>query len=251
MIDAHRSLPHVMRAGSRWQDLRLYHKSEVLYQLTVVFCRRFLPLYGDRTVDQMIQAARSGKQNIVEGSENGKTSTEMELKLLNVARSSIAELREDFKDHLMAHRLEQWTSAHPRYAHCQMFTQRHNDWKEYSELVNACSEEELSNLGLTLCFQMDAMLNRYLKWLDQHFVQEGGVKERMHKARTGYRQQQDAAFKQLQQENAELKQQLEQEKARFADLRSRALKAYYEQKEKIEQLEAQLALLQGQGEGGL
>ena len=78
----------IFRRVPKWQDLWFYQKSEVLYQMTYTFCERFLPKHGDRTVDQMVQAARSGKQNIVEGSEDGKTSTEMELKLLNVARSA-------------------------------------------------------------------------------------------------------------------------------------------------------------------
>ena len=65
----------IFRQVPKWQDLWFYQKSEVLYQMTYVFCERFLPQYGDRTVDQMVQAARSGKQNIVEGSEDGKTST--------------------------------------------------------------------------------------------------------------------------------------------------------------------------------
>ena len=81
----------IFRKVPKWQDLWFYQKSEVLYQMTYIFCERFLPQYGDRTVDQMVQAARSGKQNIVEGSEDGKTSTEMELKLLNVARASIGD----------------------------------------------------------------------------------------------------------------------------------------------------------------
>lgn len=83
--------------------------------MTFVFCERFLPKHGDRTVDQMVQAARSGKQNIIEGSEDGRTSTEMELKLLNVARSSIHELREDYKDYLLSRHLTLWDKQHPRY----------------------------------------------------------------------------------------------------------------------------------------
>ena len=79
----------VLKNQTKWEDLYYYRKTLVLYQMTVVFCRRFLPKYGDRTVDQMVQAARSGKQNIVEGLSDGVTSTEMELKLLNVARASI------------------------------------------------------------------------------------------------------------------------------------------------------------------
>ena len=84
----------VLKNQTKWEDLDYYRKSLVLYQMTVVFCRRFLPKYGDRTVDQMVQAARSGKQNIVEGLADGVTSTEMELKLLNVARASIRAVQE-------------------------------------------------------------------------------------------------------------------------------------------------------------
>ena len=76
----------ILKNQTKWEDLFYYRKCVVLYQMTVVFCRRFLPKHGDRTVDQMVQAARSGKQNIVEGLADGVTSTEMELKLLNVSR---------------------------------------------------------------------------------------------------------------------------------------------------------------------
>lgn len=79
---------HYLRKQTRWEKPWFYQKTVVLYQMTVVFCRRFLKTYGDRTVDQMVQAARSGKQNIVEGSADGVTSTEMESKLLNAARGS-------------------------------------------------------------------------------------------------------------------------------------------------------------------
>ena len=102
-------LQSIFRAVPKWQDLRFYQKSEVLYQMTYVFCDCFLPKHGDRTVDQMVQAARSGKQNIVEGSEDGKTSTAMEVNLLNVARSSIGELRQDYEDFLKARHLKIWT----------------------------------------------------------------------------------------------------------------------------------------------
>ena len=101
----------IFRQVTKWQDLWFYQKSEALYQMTCVFCERFLPQYGDRTVDQMVQAARSGKQNIVEGSEDGKTSTEMVVKLLNVARSSIGELRQDYIDFLRSRQLHQWTAV--------------------------------------------------------------------------------------------------------------------------------------------
>ena len=108
-------LQSIFRRVPKWQELWFYQKTEVLYQMTYVFCERFLPRHGDRTVDQMRQAARSGKQNIVEGSEDGKTSTAMELNLLNVARSSISELRLDYEDHLKAHHLAVWTPADARF----------------------------------------------------------------------------------------------------------------------------------------
>ncbi len=98
----------VLKLQDNWEKLKFYQKTVVLYQLTYSFTHRFLPAFGDRTVDQMIQAARSGKQNIVEGLADGVTSSEMELKLLNVARSSIQELREDYVDYLISRKLPQW-----------------------------------------------------------------------------------------------------------------------------------------------
>ena len=129
--DSAKPFKSIFRQVPKWQDLWFYQKSEVLYQMTYVFCERFLPQYGDRTVDQMVQAARSGKQNIVEGSEDGKTSTEMELKLLNVARSSIGELRQDFEDFLKSRQLRQWTPDDKRYQPMQDFTKSHNLLSDY------------------------------------------------------------------------------------------------------------------------
>jgi four helix bundle protein len=109
MIDA------VLRKETNWEELWFYQKTVVLYQLAYVFTKRFLAKYGDRTVDQMVQAARSGKQNIVEGMADGVTSMELELKLLNVARASLKELREDYEDYLLTRRLARWQKGHSRY----------------------------------------------------------------------------------------------------------------------------------------
>lgn len=103
----------VLRGGVLWKDLYFHQKAEALYRMTYVFCKRYLSPYGDRTVDQMIQAARSGKQNIVEGLEDGRTSTEMELRLLNVARSSLQELREDYEDYAGTRHLTIWQVGAP------------------------------------------------------------------------------------------------------------------------------------------
>ena len=233
----------IFRQVPKWQDLWFYQKSEVLYQMTYVFCERFLPQYGDRTVDQMVQAARSGKQNIVEGSEDGKTSTEMELKLLNVARASIGELRQDYEDFLKSRQLRQWTAGDERFQPMQDFTKSHNLLSDYEPYFNQWTAEEMANVGLTLCFQVDTMMNKYMESLERTFVTEGGIKERMHQARTGYRQQQDNRLQQLEQSVPALQQQLKQAqaevaewKAKYEDLKQRALKAYQQQQEEIERL---------------
>lgn len=237
----------IFRCVPKWQDLRFYQKSEVLYQMTFVFCERFLPKHGDRTVDQMVQAARSGKQNIVEGSEDGKTSTAMEVGLLNVARSSIGELRQDFEDYLKSRHLPIWTPADDRFQPMQDFTKQHNLLSDYKPYFQQWTAEEMANVGLTLCYQVDAMMNKYLKGVEAIFIKEGGVKERMHKARTGYRRQQDERLAELERTLPQLQQQLtaaQEEaahwKAAYEDLKQRATKAYYQQQDEIKELKERL-----------
>jgi len=244
--------PSIFRRVANWQNLWFYQKSEVLYQMTVVFCDRFLPKHGDRTVDQMVQAARSCKQNIVEGSEDGKTSTEMELKLLNVARSSIGELRQDFEDYLKSRHLRLWTPADERFQPMQDYTRQHNQLAEYEPYFTEWTAEEMCNVAISLCFQVDTMMNKYMEGLEQTFVTEGGIKERMHKARTGFRQQQDArlteletAVPQLLQQLAETQTSAEQWKAAYQDLKQRALNAYYRQEQEIKGLKEEVERLKG------
>ena len=202
----------VLKNQTKWEDLYYYRKTLVLYQMTVVFCRRFLPKYGDRTVDQMVQAARSGKQNIVEGLSDGVTSTEMELKLLNVARASIKELKEDYLDYIAAHSLVRWAAGHPRYNSLLAFCRAHNDLSDYEPYFMKWSDEELSNCAVTLCHMVDRMMSTMLAKKQKDFVENGGIRERMTAARLGRRQTQNeeiAALKKrvasLEAENAALK----------------------------------------------
>ena len=202
----------ILKNQTKWEDLYYYRKSVVLYQMTVVFCRRFLPKYGDRTVDQMVQAARSGKQNIVEGLADGVTSTEMELKLLNVARASIKELKEDYLDYLTAHGLALWSAGHPRYDALLAFCRAHNDLSDYEPHFTKWSDEESANCAVTLCHMVDRMLTTTLETKQKDFVENGGIRERMTAARLGRRQTQNdeiAALKariaRLEAENAALK----------------------------------------------
>lgn len=198
----------VLKKAVVWKDLYFYRKSDTLFHLTVEFCHRFLPAYGDRTVDQMIQAARSGKQNIVEGSEDGQTSSEMEIKLLNIARGSLQELRADYNDYLNTRHLTSWPANSERQQRLREFCHSHNDYSDYEPFVNKMSDEEMANMALTLCHQTDKMMCAYIEKLEKKFVTEGGIKERMYAARTGYRQEQDARMKALEAENAALKQRI-------------------------------------------
>ena len=206
----------ILKNQTKWENLYYYRKSNVLYQMTVVFCRRFLPKYGDRTVDQMVQAARSGKQNIVEGLADGVTSTEMELKLLNVARASIKELKEDYLDYIAAHSLARWEAGHPRYDPLLAFCRAHNDLADYEPYFTKWSDEEIANCAVTLCHMVDKMMSTTLEKKQKDFVENGGIRERMTAARLGRRQTQNeeiAALKariaRLEAENAALKEKLE------------------------------------------
>ena len=205
----------ILRNQTKWEDLYYYRKTVVLYQMTVVFCRRFLPKHGDRTVDQMVQAARSGKQNIVEGLADGVTSTEMELKLLNVARASIKELKEDYLDYLTAHGLVRWAAGHPRYNALLDFCRAHNDLADYEPHFEKWRDEELANCAVTLCHMVDKMMTTTLDKKQKDFTENGGIRERMTAARLGRRQTQNeeiAALKarvaRLEAENAKLKEKL-------------------------------------------
>lgn len=195
----------VLKKAVVWKDLYFYRKSDALYQITVEFCKRFLPAHGDRTVDQMVQAARSGKQNIVEGSEDGLTSSEMEIKLMNVARGSLQELRADYQDYLNTHHLSMWDADSERQQKLREFCHSHNDFSDYAPLLAKMNDEEMANLALTLCHQTDKMMCAYIEKLEKQFVTEGGIKERMHAARTGYRKEVDARMQALEAENQQLK----------------------------------------------
>jgi four helix bundle suffix protein len=197
-------LPRVLQNEVPVRNLYFYQKTEVAYALTFHFVKRFLPAKGDRTVDQMLQAARSGKQNIVEGLADGITSTELQLKLLNVARSSLKELRADYEDYLQTRHLNVWNTQHPRYDEMLQFCRNHNLVADYEPFFTKWNDEELCNIALTLLHMTDKMMKTYLTALDKQFVTQGGIKERMYAARTGYRKGLDEELKCLREENKRL-----------------------------------------------
>lgn len=180
-------IPKIVLPHGGYKKLIVYRKSEVVYQGTVAFCRRFLPARGDRTVDQMVQAARSCKQNIAEGSSASGTSKETELKLTNVARATLDELMEDYLDYLKRNGLAKWNAGDERSRYARSFAKEHNDWNDWKELFETRSAETLANLMLTICNQTSYMLGRMIAAQEADFKKHGGVRERMHAARTAAR----------------------------------------------------------------
>ena len=185
-----------IRQKGNYEELLCYKKSVCVYDVTFYFAHKYLHK-GDRTIDQMIQAARSGKQNIVEGSADGVTSMEMELKLVNVARASLKELREDYEDYVLSRKLTRWDVKHPRYDTMLKFCRKHNKWDEYSPYVDKWNDEEIANICLTLCHMVDKMMMTYQEKLEKDFVANGGIKERMAAARMKYRTDQKEEIERL------------------------------------------------------
>ena len=176
--------PKIVLPHGGYKKLLVYRKSDVIYQGTVAFCRRFLPAHGDRTVDQMVQAARSCKQNIAEGSAASGTSKETEIKLTNVARATLDELIEDYLDYLKTHNSEEWAMDDKRRLFARDYAKEHPDWESWREFFETRPADTLANLMLTLCHQTRYMLDKMIAAQEEDFKKHGGVRERMHAART-------------------------------------------------------------------
>ncbi len=178
-------VPRIVLPHGGYRKLVVFRKSDVVYEGTVAFCRRFLPARGDRTVDQMVQAARSCKQNIAEGSSASGTSKETELKLTNVARATLDELMEDYRDFLERNGFPLWDGEKARKA--REYARERNDWSDWREVFETRPAETLANLMLTICHQTSYLLGRMIARQEEDFTKHGGVRERMYAARTAYR----------------------------------------------------------------
>ena len=226
--------PSVMRKSTVYKELHFFRKSDVLVQLTKAFCHRFLPHYGDRTVDQMIQAARSIKQNIAEGFTDGQTSFETEIKLLGIAKGSNQELLEDYQDYLKQHNLPEWAKTNiPRYDDMRTFCRDHSDEIHYRPYFDRWTDEEMVNVAICLCHMVDKAMTSFLAKRDREFVEEGGIRERMTTARLDMRATQKQIIAQQEQEIATLK---AQNNSLTAQINS--------QKAQINSLTAQISSLQ-------
>ncbi len=173
-----------------YQNLRVYDVGRCIYAITYYFAHKFLKP-GDRTIDQMVQAARSGVQNIVEGNVDGATSRETELKLTNVARGSMHELLSDYRDYLMLRQLEQWDVNSEKAKQTRRVCQQHNDPAYYQEAIKTRSDETIANIAITLISQFDVMIAGLMKHLKMEFLKHGGAREEMTHARLEYRRRQE------------------------------------------------------------
>ena len=170
-----------------YKSLSVYQKSECIYDVTHYFVNNFLDRGKDRTVDQMLQAARSCKQNIVEGYSDAEGSTESEHKLSVIAKGSLEELKKDYRDYLRNNSLEIWGKDHPKYIAAQPLCRKHNDSAWYRRQIEGRNAEDICNIALIIVNQELAMLYGYIKYLNDKFLKEGGIKEQRYRIRSEWR----------------------------------------------------------------
>jgi four helix bundle suffix protein len=170
-----------------YEDLLSFQKARIVYDGTVRFCERFLDR-RDRTVGQMVQAARSGKQNILEGSQASGTSKEAEIKLINVARASLEELLEDYHDFLRVRTLVLWDKDSREARFVRRLGRRENrSYESYRTYIETRPPEVVANILICLIHQTNYLLDQQLRQLEKAFLKEGGLRERMTRARLSTR----------------------------------------------------------------
>ncbi len=175
-----------LRLGKNPYNLITYKKSRSIYLITRYFVRIALKR-GDRTIDQMVQAARSGKQNIIEGAKAGPTSRESEIRLTNVAKASLQELREDFLDWLRINEAEIWQDGTEIYSKARRVCGKHNDEAYYKACIANRTPANIANIAVVLIDQTDALLYKQLLRLQKDFLRFGGIREAMSVARRAVR----------------------------------------------------------------
>lgn len=195
--------PKTLRPSGGYRKLRSFQAATVIYDATVSFCNRFMDPRS-RTVDQMVQAARSGRQNIAEGSRASAASSQTELRLVNVARASLDELLLDFEDFLRQHGLPQWAKDDPQAQAVRAVGKDHRT--DRSDQTNPTGQSEkgpyspwlaqadpavVANAIICLIHQANYLLDQQVAGLERQFIQEGGYSERLAAARIAERQKKD------------------------------------------------------------
>lgn len=173
-----------------YEKLISYPKTQIIYDATVRFCDRFINPRS-RTHDQMVQAARSGNKNIAEGSQVSGTSKEFEIKLTNVARGSLEELLGDYRDYLRQHGHAQWDKDSKEALYVRKLGRKENlCYEDFRDFIETRPAETLANILICLIHQANYLLDQQLKRLEQDFLHQGGLRERMTRARLDSRAQQ-------------------------------------------------------------
>jgi four helix bundle suffix protein len=183
-MTAPKDLPKLIPPHGGYAELQSYKMSEIVYDATVVFCDRFIDKRS-RTHDQMVQAARSGKQNIAEGSMASGTSKKFELKLVGVARASLEELLLDFKDYLRQKELPLWGKDHKQAREIRALAyEKNRSYLTYKTYIEQSSNEVAANTMACLIHQTNYLLDQQLRALEKAFLTEGGFTERLYRVRS-------------------------------------------------------------------
>lgn len=174
-------------ARGNYKELLSFQKAEVIYDITFRFAHKHLAK-NDRTIDQMIQSARPGKKNILEGSKASLTSSRTELFLTNVARASLEEMLDDYRDFLRARDLSLWAKDSKEALFVRRLgTKKPQTFELYREFVSTRPPETIANIAICLIHQANTLLDRQIARLEADFVKEGGLSEHMTRARKEYR----------------------------------------------------------------
>lgn len=175
--------PKLITPHGGYRNLKSYQTTEIVYDATVSFCDRYISKRS-RTHDQMVQAARSGKQNIAEGCMASGTSKKTELKLIGVARASLEELLLDYEDFLRQRGLALWAKDHPKTKEIrQKAFEKDRSYSTYRTYIEQSSEEIAANTIICLVHQANYLLDQQLRRLEKQFLEEGGFTERLYQAR--------------------------------------------------------------------
>jgi len=184
--DAERIIP----PRGDYQRLLSYQKAEAIYDITLRFAHKYLRR-SDRTVDQMVQSARSGKQNVLEGSKAALTSKEMEIKLTSVGRASLEELLADYRDYLRVRDHTIWDKDSKEALFVRRLGRKTpHTFEIYRNFLETRPPEVIANIAICLIHQTNYLLDQQLRRLEKDFLKQGGLRERMFKARLAHRNRQ-------------------------------------------------------------
>jgi restriction system protein len=186
-----------LRPSGGYRDLRSFQVATIIYDATVAFCERFIDSRS-RLIDQMVQAARSGRQNIAEGSRAAATSSQTELRLVNVARASLDELLLDYEDFLRQRRQRQWGKEDPEARAVRAVGRRGaghpsdpSDPPDYSPWLEHANPAVRANALICLIHQANYLLDQQVRALEAQFIEGGGYSEQLAAARIAHRRRKD------------------------------------------------------------